>query len=72
MGHWVQKQVEFTCYTSETIAMPCKLKSVMSHLQNLGSNAKKQPTVTIEDVEDEGMQYDQLQLSDNEKWQEFI
>jgi hypothetical protein len=31
-----------------------KLKSAMSRLQNLGSNAKKRPSVTIEDVEDEG------------------
>ena len=34
--------------------MPRKSKSAMSRLQNLGSNAKKRPTVTIEDVEDEG------------------
>ena len=33
--------------------MPCKSKSAMSCLQNLGFNAKKQPAVTIEDVEDE-------------------
>jgi hypothetical protein len=29
----------------------------MSRIQNLGSNAKKRPTVTIEDVEDEGEPY---------------
>ena len=33
--------------------MPRKSKSAMSRLQNLGSNAKKRPSVTIEDVEDE-------------------
>ena len=33
--------------------MPRKSKSAMSRLQNLGSNAKKRPAVTIEDVEDE-------------------
>ena len=41
-----------TCYTFETIAMPRKSKSAMSRLQNLGSNAKKRPSVTIEDLED--------------------
>lgn len=34
--------------------MPHKSKLAMSRLQNLGFNAKNQPTVTIEDVEDEG------------------
>jgi hypothetical protein len=29
----------------------------MSRIQNLGSNAKKRPSVTIEDVEDEGKPY---------------
>jgi hypothetical protein len=37
--------------------MPPKSKSAMSRIQNLGSNAKKRPTVTIEDVEDEGEPY---------------
>jgi len=33
--------------------MPRKSKSAISRIQNLGSNAKKRPSVTIEDVDDE-------------------
>ena len=37
--------------------MPRKSKSAISRLQNLGYNAKKRPSVTIEDVDDEDERY---------------
>lgn len=37
--------------------MPRKSKLAISRLQNLGSNAKKRPSVTIEDVDDEDEHY---------------
>lgn len=48
---------ELTFYTSELITMPRKSKSAISRIQNLESNAKKRPSVTIEDVDDEGEPY---------------
>jgi len=39
--------------------MPCKSKSAISHIKNLGSNEKKQPAVTIEDVDDEDEPFNQ-------------
>jgi hypothetical protein len=41
-------------YSLNSTVMPHKYKSTISHIQNLGSNAKKRSPVTIEDVEDEG------------------
>ena len=60
----MQKQVklgsQLTFYTSEPITtMPRKSKSAIFHIQNLGSNAEKRPSVTIqvEDADDEGEPY---------------
>jgi hypothetical protein len=41
-------------YSLNSTVMPQKSESAISCIQNLGSNAKKQSPVTIEDVEDEG------------------
>ena len=58
--NWAKRAFRFALYSPNSTVMPRKSKLAISHIQNLGSSAKKWSSVTIEDVEDEGeLQYNQ-------------